>query len=101
MPEGPEIRRAADRVKKVLVGHPVVDVTFGLPGLKRYKRRLTGHTVVAVETRGKAMLTHFDNDLTIYSHNQLYGRWYTTRRSQRPNTGRQLSQSESLSWALV
>ena len=26
------------------------------------------------------VLTRFDNGLTIYSHNQLYGRWYTVRR---------------------
>ena len=36
------------------------------------------------------MLTRFDNGLTLYSHNQLYGRWYTTRRPQLPNTARQL-----------
>ena len=90
MPEGPEIRRAADRVAKVLVGRSVVDVTFGLPALKKFERRLAGHTVTGVDTRGKAMLTRFDNELTIYSHNQLYGRWYTVRRAELPDTGRQL-----------
>ncbi len=44
----------------------------------------------SVTTRGKAMLTRFDNDLTIYSHNQLYGRWYTMKRPQMPKTERQL-----------
>ena len=43
-----------------------------------------------METRGKAMLTRFDNGLTLYSHNQLYGRWYTTGRGQRPATNRDL-----------
>jgi endonuclease-8 len=90
MPEGPEIRRAADLVAKVLVGRPVVEVAFGLPPLKRFERRLAGRTVTAVDTRGKAMLTRFDNGLTIYSHNQLYGRWYTAHRSRLPDTGRQL-----------
>ena len=28
-----------------------------------------------IETRGKALLTHFSNGLTMYSHNQLYGVW--------------------------
>ena len=32
MPEGPEIRRAADRVAAVLVGNRVEKVGFGLPG---------------------------------------------------------------------
>ena len=90
MPEGPEIRLAADKVAKVLVGNRVETVNFGLPQLKRFESRLAGNSVTAVETRGKAMLTRFDNGLTIYSHNQLYGRWYTVRRPRMPKTKRQL-----------
>ena len=90
MPEGPEIRRAADRVAAVLVGKTIEAVAFGLPQLKSFEPRLSGRTVTAVDTRGKAMLTRFDNQLTIYSHNQLYGRWYTMRRPRMPKTRRQL-----------
>ena len=90
MPEGPEIRRAADRIAAVLAGQTAECVRFGLPELKRYEKRLSGHTVDSVSTRGKAILTRFDNDLTIYSHNQLYGRWYTMKRPRMPKTGRQL-----------
>ena len=90
MPEGPEIRRAADKVARVLVGRRVEHVGFGLSRLRRFEKRLAGSNVVAVDTRGKAMLTRFDNGLTIYSHNQLYGRWYTIRRPRYPKTGRQL-----------
>ena len=90
MPEGPEIRRAADRVAAVLVGKTIETVAFGLPRLRSFERRLQGQEVTAVETRGKAMLTRFDNGLTIYSHNQLYGRWYTMPRPRMPKTERQL-----------
>ncbi len=90
MPEGPEIRRAADRIARVLVGRAVVEVDLNLPELRRFEARLTGRRVTAIDTRGKAMLTRFDNDLTLYSHNQLYGRWYVTRRPKLPNTPRQL-----------
>ena len=90
MPEGPEIRLAADKVARVLVGNTVQTVGFGLPQLKRYEKKLSGNIVTAVDTRGKAMLTRFDNGLTIYSHNQLYGRWYTVRRPRMPRTSRQL-----------
>ncbi|MBT8107030.1 MAG: endonuclease VIII [Gammaproteobacteria bacterium] len=90
MPEGPEIRRAADKVAAVLVGKTIEKVSFGLPRLRRFEARLQGRAVTAVDTRGKAMLTRFDNDLCIYSHNQLYGRWYTVRRPRMPKTGRQL-----------
>jgi endonuclease-8 len=36
------------------------------------------------------MLTRFDNGLVLYSHNQLYGRWYVTRLPRFPNTSRSL-----------
>ena len=90
MPEGPEIRLAADKVARVLVDNRLETVSFGLPRLKRFEKRLSGNIVTAVDTRGKAMLTRFDNGLTIYSHNQLYGRWYTVRRPRMPRTSRQL-----------
>lgn len=90
MPEGPEIRLAADKVARVLENNRVETVRFGLPRLRRFEKRLSGNIVTAVETQGKAMLTRFDNGLTIYSHNQLYGRWYTIRRPRMPKTNRQL-----------
>ena len=90
MPEGPEIRRAADRVARVLVGRVVEQARVHLPALRSKGRRLAGSRVTAVDTRGKAMLTKFDNGLTLYSHNQLYGRWYVMRRPRMPSTQRQL-----------
>jgi endonuclease VIII len=90
MPEGPEIRRAADKIAKVLVGHVVENVEFGLPNLKHHEENFTGSTVLSMETRGKALLTHFDNGHAIYSHNQLYGRWWVVKRGSPPNTGRSL-----------
>lgn len=90
MPEGPEIRLAADKVARVLVDKRIETVSFGLPHLKRFEKKLSGGTVTAVDTRGKAMLTRFDNGLTIYSHNQLYGRWYTVKQPRMPRTNRQL-----------
>ncbi len=90
MPEGPEIRRAADRIAAILQDKTAEHVRFGLPRLKRFEKHLCGRTVESVTTRGKAMLTRFDNDLTIYSHNQLYGRWYAMKRPRMPKTGRQL-----------
>ena len=90
MPEGPEIRRAADKVAAVIVDREIESITFGLPRLRPFEKRLKGRTVTAVDTRGKAMLTRFDNGLTIYSHNQLYGRWYTVRKPRMPRTNRQL-----------
>ena len=75
MPEGPEIRRVADRLAEVLVDQRVERVRFGLPRLKPEEGVLSGQRVLEVEPRGKALLTHFENGLSLYSHNQLYGVW--------------------------
>jgi len=90
MPEGPEIRLAADEVARALVARPTTRVEFAFPQLRRYSARLSGQRVTDVATRGKAILTYFDNGLVIYSHNQLYGRWFIEKAGHYPDTGRQL-----------
>jgi endonuclease-8 len=90
VPEGPEIRRAADRVASTLEGRVADDVFFAFEHLKRYEAELTGRRIDEVTTRGKAMLTRFEGGLAVYSHNQLYGRWYVGRAGFRPKTRRQL-----------
>ncbi len=90
MPEGPEIRRAADRVAAAIEGQVADEVFFAFERLKPYEDELTGRVIREVTTRGKAMLTRFDGGLTVYSHNQLYGRWYVMANGRRPETRRQL-----------
>jgi endonuclease-8 len=90
MPEGPETHRAADRIRRVLAGRTAQEVGFGLAGLAGEAEALVGRTVRDVEARGKATLVRFEGDLNVYSHNQLYGRWYVRRDHGRPRTGRQL-----------
>lgn len=75
MPEGPEIRRAADSLEAAIKGKPLTEAWFAFPQLKQYEAGLIGQTVTHIETRGKALLTHFSHNLTLYSHNQLYGVW--------------------------
>jgi len=90
VPEGPEIRRAADRVAAAIQGRIADEVFFAFDELKSYEAELTGRRIDEVTTRGKAMLTRFSCGLAVYSHNQLYGRWYVARDGRRPSTGRQL-----------
>ena len=90
MPEGPEIRRAADRIERAIAGPLIEDVQFAFEHLQHYESALIGQRVLEVETRGKAMLTHFDNGLSIYSHNQLYGVWMIRKKAHFPDTRRQL-----------
>ena len=90
MPEGPEIRRAADRLARVLCGHPLISVYFFSEKLKAFEKVLKGSKVEKVKTRGKALLTSLDSGYTIYSHNQLYGRWKIVEAGKFPKTKRSL-----------
>ncbi|MGJ4728709.1 endonuclease VIII [Luteimonas sp. SDU101] len=90
MPEGPEIRRAADRLAEAVVGQPLVSAWFAFPALKRHEKTLLGRRILAIQPHGKALLTRFDHGWTLYSHNQLYGVWKICDAGQRPQTTRSL-----------
>lgn len=90
MPEGPEVRREADLIANALAGRRVERVEFGLRHLKRWIPALQGQKLTAVAARGKAMLLHFEPGLSLYSHNQLYGRWAVHRAGDRALPGLQV-----------
>ena len=75
MPEGPEIRRAADRIGKALVGQRIEEASLPYSTFIGREHLIEGQTVVDVTSVAKAMLIRFQNGWTMYSHNQLYGRW--------------------------
>ena len=103
MPEGPEIAREADQIRAAIAGQEVCAVRFAFPELARQAASFEGARVVSVRARGKAMLIRFDNALTVYSHNQLYGRWYVRKSGSLPNTNRQLRLAieSKFHWALL
>ena len=90
MPEGPEIKRAADKLAAVIQNEPALLVEFAFPHLQQQAMMLTGQTIHKVESRGKAMLIHFANEQTIYSHNQLYGAWAILGQDERPRPSLQV-----------
>jgi len=90
MPEGPEIRRAADELSRAVGGRRVRAVEFGTRRLKAHERSLAGRRLLAVESRGKALLLHLSGGLSIYTHNQLYGRWRVVAAGARPASTRTL-----------
>lgn len=90
MPEGPEIRRAADSLEAAIKGQPLTDAWFAFDALKAWAQPLIGECVTHIETRGKALLTHFSNGMTLYSHNQLYGVWRVVDAGEMPQTTRVL-----------
>lgn len=78
MPEGPEIRRAAQAVHHAVAGLPL-RLTLAHPKLLPMAHALQGAVVESVSARSKAMLTCFSTGDVLYSHNQLYGEWVVGR----------------------
>jgi endonuclease-8 len=90
MPEGPEIMRARDQLATVLEQATITKIEFAFNHLKSYQGKLKNKTIVEVKAKGKAMLIGFANGYTIYSHNQLYGKWIIAKDGKLPVTNRQL-----------
>ena len=94
MPEGPEIKRLSDALAKQLAGRVIDRIHFSLDSLQHWDHRLTGAKIKSIKTYGKAMViclnTVMDNELNIYSHNQLYGRWVFCNTDDYPDSNRQL-----------
>ena len=90
MPEGPEIKRAADAIALVLEGRMIESADLHHDALKGSHRHIVGQSVNSIESRGKALLTHFSSGKTLYSHNQLYGLWRVVPRGSSVKTNRML-----------
>jgi len=90
MPEGPEIRRAADRIKKALVGSEIIESLFYYERIKDKAKILKNKNIKEVTSQGKALLIRFENGWSMYSHNQLYGRWTVNLKSTQIKSNRSL-----------
>ena len=69
---------------------PIKEIFFAFDRLKPYEEILAKQLITEVQTKGKGMLIRFDNSLSIYSHNQLYGKWMIRQAYNYPETKRQL-----------
>jgi endonuclease-8 len=85
MPEGHTIHRAARRIRAAIGGKKLERVVARGPDLRlaRTEERLTGATVREIEARGKHLLIHFDNGLTVHSHLRMDGAWHIYRSGER------------------
>lgn len=86
-----------------MAGRRAERVRFGLPRLLHHEDELSGARIESVESRGKALLTRFEGDRILYSHNQLYGRWYVCPPDRPPKTRRSLRVAIETAdrWALL
>lgn len=82
--------RMARKIARAIGDAPLTEVWFAFDSLQPWSERLTHQMLSSVETRGKALLLRFENGETIYTHNQLYGRWLFSAPDRRPDTRRRL-----------
>jgi endonuclease-8 len=82
MPEGPEIKREADAISRVLHKQTLTSVAFGLPHLQKYEKKWKGALIQKVRPYSKAMTIQANHGQTLYSHNQLYGKWEVLKPGQ-------------------
>ena len=79
MPEGPEVRRHADRLAAVLTGHPVADLWARTKAAKAWlaenENALVGRRVLSVRSHGKNLVGTIESGFFFYSHLMMWGRW--------------------------
>jgi len=84
MAEGDSILRMARRIDGALRGSQVAVRT---PGRRRPEglgpSAIDGLTLEEVESRGKHLLLHFEDDMTLHSHLGMHGAWHVYRPGQR------------------
>ena len=85
MPEGDTIRYAANRMRPVLEGRVPEEIVTPQRrhAMDRWPERLAGRAVSAVDSHGKHLFLHFEDDLVLHSHLRMTGVWSTYERGRR------------------
>ncbi len=96
MAEGDSLVRIARKLRPVLLDREIVSAAAPnqRSSLRVHSRRLEGRRVEAVETRGKHLLIHLDQSLTIHSHLGMNGGW-------RVDDGRGFGKPDRSAWLLL
>lgn len=96
MAEGDSIVRLARRLEPALRGREIAAATAPNPRspLRRSARRLEGLRVESIETRGKHLLIHLDEGLSLHSHLGMNGSW-------RLDEGGGFGRPERTAWLLL
>ncbi|HEX8236242.1 MAG TPA: DNA-formamidopyrimidine glycosylase family protein [Abditibacteriaceae bacterium] len=79
MPEGPEVRRYADQLHKVLSGQPICAIDARTKAAKawlaQHPSTLLGRRVECVRSHGKNLYARLEGGYFFYSHLMMWGRW--------------------------
>lgn len=81
MPEGDTVWLAAHRMHDALAGQVVIRSEFRVPHLAAAD--LSGRTLVEVVSRGKHLLTRFDDGRTLHTHFRMDGTWHLYRTGEK------------------
>lgn len=81
MPEGDTVWLAARRLHAALAGQLLVRGELRVPRLAAVD--LAGRTVLEVASRGKHLLTRFDDATTLHTHLRMDGSWHLYRHGER------------------
>jgi endonuclease-8 len=94
--EGDSLVRIARKLQPVLTGREITGASAPNPRspLRIHARRLPGRTVESIETRGKHLLIHLDDGISLHSHLGMNGGW-------RVDQGRGFGKPESSAWLLL
>ena len=81
MPEGDTLFRVAYQITAQICGKRI-EAARARPELV-HAQKLTGHCLDKAEARGKHLLLHFDNELSVHSHLGMTGSWHIYPRGER------------------
>lgn len=96
MAEGDSLVRIARRLRPALAGRSILTARAPNPrsSIRAHASRLEGRRVERIETRGKHLLIHLDDGLTLHSHLGMNGTW-------RIDDGRGFGKPERSAWLLL
>ena len=96
MAEGDSLVRIARKLRPVMLDREIVAASAPnqRSSLRVHARRLEGRTVESIETRGKHLLIHLDEGLSLHSHLGMNGGW-------RVDDGRGFGKPDRLAWLLL
>ena len=82
MPEGPTIRRIADCMREHLSGQTLRAVELGVANQRQHEAALRGAQLLDVRAFGKAIVFDVEGGWSIFTHTQLFGRWFVVKPGQ-------------------
>ena len=81
MSEGPEVRRAADKIAEAVLGESIIDLQckFMKKDMREKNNKIK---VLSVDTYGKNIILHFSSNIYLRNHMMMWGKWQIYTRTE-------------------